>query len=76
MLEGRYAPDELAGRVVRAAMSLPGVVRADGGHEFLSEGGLVAGLLPDVSYSSGEVRLGTGDVLVEDDRVLLVMNAT
>ncbi len=51
-------------RYVNAGHVPPAVVRADGSHEFLTEGGLVVGLLPQVSYASGEVQLGTGDVLV------------
>lgn len=51
-------------RYVNAGHVPPAVVRADGSHEFLTEGGLVVGLLPIASYSSGEVRLGKGDVLV------------
>jgi sigma-B regulation protein RsbU (phosphoserine phosphatase) len=51
-------------RYLNAGHVPPAVVRADGSCEFLTEGGLVVGLLPQVSYSSGEVRLGAGDVLV------------
>ncbi len=51
-------------RYVNAGHVPPAVIRADGTHEWLQEGGMVVGLLPDVSYQSGTVALKPGDLLV------------
>lgn len=44
---------------------LPGLlVRADGCHEWLTEGGTPVGLLPRAKYQTGETEMSSGDVLV------------
>ena len=39
------------------------LVRADGTHEWLSEGGTILGILPFSAFTSGRVKLEVGDVL-------------
>ncbi|MFN8586219.1 MAG: PP2C family protein-serine/threonine phosphatase [Candidatus Eisenbacteria bacterium] len=39
------------------------LVRADGSHEWLSEGGTILGILPFSAFTSGRVKLEPGDVL-------------
>lgn len=39
------------------------LVRADGTHEWLSEGGTILGILPFSAFTSGRVKLAVGDVL-------------
>ena len=40
------------------------ILRADGNLERLCEGGLLLGVLPDAGYTSGDVHLDSGDMLV------------
>ena len=42
----------------------PGVVRANGEHVFLREGGMVVGIFPGVVYERGYLKLEPGDVFV------------
>ncbi|GAC1634686.1 MAG: hypothetical protein NVS9B14_10980 [Candidatus Acidiferrum sp.] len=51
-------------RYVNAGHVPPAVVRANGNVEWLTEGGMVVGLLPDQEYLSGEVVLSKEDLLV------------
>jgi len=51
-------------RYVNAGHVPPAVVRADGSCEWLTEGGMVVGLLPDQAYQSGELVLRKDDLLV------------
>jgi len=51
-------------RYVNAGHVPPAVVRADGSCEWLTEGGMVVGLLPDQEYRSGELVLRKDDLLV------------
>jgi phosphoserine phosphatase RsbU/P len=51
-------------RYVNAGHVPPAVVRSDGRVEWLESGGMIVGLLPDVTYESAEVRLQPGDLLV------------
>jgi sigma-B regulation protein RsbU (phosphoserine phosphatase) len=51
-------------RYVNAGHVPPAVIRADGSCEWLTEGGMVVGLLPEQEYLSGELALGKDDLLV------------
>lgn len=51
-------------RYVNAGHVPPAVIRANGTVEWLTEGGMVVGLLPDQEYSSGELVLSKDDLLV------------
>lgn len=51
-------------RYVNAGHVPPAVIRADGSCEWLTEGGMVVGLLPGQEYLSGELVLGKDDLLV------------
>ena len=51
-------------RYVNAGHVPPAVIRADGRLEWLEEGGMVVGLLPEATYECGVVELGPGDLLV------------
>jgi len=51
-------------RYVNAGHVPPAVIRANGGVEWLTEGGMVVGLLPEQEYSAGDVLLGKDDLLV------------
>ena len=42
----------------------PAVVKANGEINYLTEGGMVMGVFPDVPYDRGFVRLETGDIVV------------
>jgi serine phosphatase RsbU (regulator of sigma subunit) len=49
---------------VNAGHVLPFILHADDGIEFLREGGMVLGPVPDARYARGFAHLGPGDVLV------------
>lgn len=49
---------------VNAGHVPPAVVRANGGIEYLREGGMVVGLFPSVHFDRGHVRLEPGDIVV------------
>jgi phosphoserine phosphatase len=51
-------------RYVNAGHVPPAVIRADGSIEWLTEGGMVVGLLPEQEYKCGELALGKDDLLV------------
>jgi sigma-B regulation protein RsbU (phosphoserine phosphatase) len=51
-------------RYVNAGHVPPAVIRADGSCEWLTEGGMVVGLLPEQEYQSGDLALGKDDLLV------------
>src|SRR5215470_3751694 len=51
-------------RYVNAGHVPPAVIRADGSCEWLTEGGMVVGLLPEQEYDCGELALGKDDLLV------------
>jgi serine phosphatase RsbU (regulator of sigma subunit) len=51
-------------RYVNAGHVPPALIRADGSCEWLTEGGMVVGLLPEQEYLSGEVALNKDDLLV------------
>jgi phosphoserine phosphatase RsbU/P len=51
-------------RYVNAGHVPPAVIRADGRIEYLEEGGMVVGLLPDPRYDSAVVEMEPGDLLV------------
>lgn len=51
-------------RYVNAGHVPPAVIRASGRVEWLTEGGMVVGLLPEQEYSSGDVLLNRDDLLV------------
>jgi len=51
-------------RYVNAGHVPPAVIRADGSCEWLTEGGMVVGLLPEQEYACGEVALEKDDLLV------------
>ena len=57
-------PDAGRLRYVNAGHNPPMLVRADGRVEELTEGGLILGVLPTVSYQQGETRVAPGDLLV------------
>jgi serine phosphatase RsbU (regulator of sigma subunit) len=60
----RLDPDSGHLRYVNAGHNPPLLVRADGSHEFLAEGGMVLGLIPEADYVEGQVELFPGDTLV------------
>ncbi|HWZ98569.1 MAG TPA: PP2C family protein-serine/threonine phosphatase [Candidatus Dormibacteraeota bacterium] len=51
-------------RYVNAGHVPPAVIRADGSCEWLTEGGMVVGLLPEQEYLCGELALDKDDLLV------------
>jgi serine phosphatase RsbU (regulator of sigma subunit) len=51
-------------RYACAGHNPPLVVRADGVTEWLEQGGLALGILPDTTYTAAEIALRPGDVLV------------
>jgi phosphoserine phosphatase RsbU/P len=51
-------------RYVNAGHVPPALIRTDGSCEWLTEGGMVVGLLPGQEYQCGEVALGKDDLLV------------
>ncbi|HJZ64092.1 MAG TPA: GAF domain-containing SpoIIE family protein phosphatase [Candidatus Acidoferrum sp.] len=51
-------------RYVNAGHVPPAVIRADGSCEWLTEGGMVVGLLPEQEYACGELTLEKDDLLV------------
>ena len=51
-------------RYVNAGHVPPVVIRTDASCEWLTEGGMVVGLLPEQEYECGEVALGKDDLLV------------
>lgn len=51
-------------RYVNAGHVPPAVIRADGKVEWLSTGGMIVGVLPDVQFESGTAALERGDILV------------
>lgn len=57
-----YRTGEL--RYVNAGHNPPCVLRADGRKEYLTEGGLVIGLIPGAEYEEGHALLASGDNLV------------
>jgi phosphoserine phosphatase RsbU/P len=64
-------------RYVNAGHVPPAVIRANGSVEWLTEGGMVVGLLPEQEYSPGEVDLSKDDLLVAcTDGITEAMDAT
>lgn len=51
-------------RYVNAGHVPPAVIRGDGRIEWLEAGGMIVGLLPEVTFESAEVRMTSGDLLV------------
>ncbi len=51
-------------RYVNAGHVPPAVIRANGSCEWLTEGGMVVGLLPEQEYECGELALGKDDLVV------------
>ncbi len=51
-------------RYACAGHNPPLIVRADGATEWLEQGGLALGILPDTTYTPADVALGPGDILV------------
>ena len=51
-------------RYACAGHNPPLVVRADNTTEWLEQGGLALGILPDTTYTAAEIALGPGDVFV------------
>lgn len=51
-------------RYVNAGHVPPSVIRANGSCEWLTEGGMIVGLLPGQEYTCGEIELGKDDLLV------------
>ncbi|MGD0305684.1 MAG: GAF domain-containing SpoIIE family protein phosphatase [Candidatus Acidiferrales bacterium] len=49
---------------VNAGHVQPAVIRATGGVDYLTEGGMVVGLFPGVRYERGHVKLHPGDIVV------------
>jgi phosphoserine phosphatase RsbU/P len=72
MASGRFATfcyariEPSAGRIVysNAGHNPPFLIRADGNVEALSDGGMVLGIFPDVTYDQAEMTLGRGDRLL------------
>ena len=72
MASGRFATfcyariEPAAGRIVysNAGHNPPFLIRADGAVEKLSDGGMVLGIFPDVSYDQAEMTLARGDRLL------------
>ncbi len=61
---------------VNAGHVPPAVVRANGSVEYLTEGGMVVGLFPSVTFDRGHVKLEPGDVFVAcTDGITEAMNA-
>ena len=58
-----FEPGTRTLRYVNAGHNPPLVLRADGRVERLTEGGLVAGLMPEAAYVCGSVEMEAGDVL-------------
>ena len=51
-------------RYVNAGHVPPAVIRSDGSCEWLTEGGMIVGLLPEQEYAGEEISLGKDDLLV------------
>jgi sigma-B regulation protein RsbU (phosphoserine phosphatase) len=72
MASGRFATfcyariEPSAGRIVysNAGHNPPFLIRADGSVEGLSDGGMVLGIFPDVTYEQAEITLRPGDRLL------------
>ena len=58
-----YHPDTGEMEFANAGHNYPLVIKADGRHESLQEGGTVIGAFSGISYQSGKVRLGPDDLL-------------
>ncbi len=58
--------DPASGRFTsaNAGHNPPLLMRADGSAEWLSEGGLLLGMMPDLTYPQSAIDLGRGDILV------------
>jgi sigma-B regulation protein RsbU (phosphoserine phosphatase) len=56
--------EQLALTFSNAGHNFPIVVRNDGSCELLQEGGLILGVMSDVTFNEGQVPLRTGDMLV------------
>ncbi|HET7745886.1 MAG TPA: PP2C family protein-serine/threonine phosphatase, partial [Vicinamibacteria bacterium] len=61
---GRIDPGSGEVRYVNAGHNPPVIVRADGSHEPLTEGGMVLGMFEGIPYTEGASRLLPGDALV------------
>ncbi|KNG93905.1 PP2C family protein-serine/threonine phosphatase [Pseudaestuariivita atlantica] len=48
-------------RAIQAGHPYPMVIRADGSHEFVGDGGVPLGLMPNVEFAEFEVNLSPGD---------------
>lgn len=64
MVLGVYDPDTGALTYVNAGQNPPMLRRASGTYERLTEGGIALGMFENATYTSGQVTLGAGDVLV------------
>jgi sigma-B regulation protein RsbU (phosphoserine phosphatase) len=60
---GEYEPATRNFRYSNAGHNYPVLVRADGRHEFLSQGGLLIGAFDGVAYQDGVVQLNEDDLL-------------
>ena len=63
-LYGVIDPHARTIRYACAGHNPPLIVRADGATEWLEQGGLALGILPDTTYTAADIALGPGDVLV------------
>ncbi len=63
-LYGVIDPHARTIRYACAGHNPPLIVRADGGTEWLEQGGLALGILPDTTYTAADIALGPGDILV------------
>ncbi|MFH1681765.1 MAG: GAF domain-containing SpoIIE family protein phosphatase [Candidatus Eisenbacteria bacterium] len=61
---GVYRREDGTIRFCNAGHNSPFVLRADGGTESLSEGGLVLGFMEEAPYGEGAVRVAEGDLVV------------
>lgn len=64
MVLGVYDPDTGALTYVNAGQNPPMLRRASGTYERLTEGGIALGMFENATYTSGQVTLSAGDVLV------------
>jgi len=63
MFYGEYNPAKRTFRYANAGHNYPVLVRADGSHQFLTEGGLLIGAFTSAEYAEDTVQLAEGDLI-------------